>query len=52
MMWPIVQLRFTPKMKLNCYDWSDKVRSMTKSKQDNNSTDHIGAVYAEIRIEL
>ena len=39
-------------MKLNCHIRSDKVRSMMKSRQDNNMTYGIGAVYAEIRIEL
>ena len=39
-------------MKLNCRDWSNHVRSMMKTRQDNNVTDHIGSTYAEIEIEL
>ena len=39
-------------MKLNYHDQSDKVRSMTKSKQGNNVIDRIGVVYVKIRTEL
>ena len=52
MMWSIIQLPFTLKTKLNCHILSDKVRSMMKSRQDNNMTYRIGVVYAEIKIEL
>ena len=40
------------KMKLNCYDRSDGVLFMIETKQDNDVTDRISAVYTEIRIEL
>ena len=34
-------------MKLNFYERSDGIRSMTKIKQDNNVTNHTGTVYIE-----
>ena len=40
------------KKKLNHHDQSDKVWSMTKSRLDNDVTDHTGVVYVEIGIEL
>ena len=30
------------------FGWSNGVRSMTKTRQDNKLTHHIGAVYTEI----
>ena len=39
-------------MKLNCYDLSYGVRFMTKTRQDNEVIDRIGAVYTDIRTEL
>lgn len=39
------------KMKLNYRDQSDRVMYVTKTKQDNDMTDYIGAVYAENDIE-
>ena len=41
-----------PKMKLSCYDQSNRVPSMTKIWQDNDVTNRIGLVYAEIEFEL
>ena len=38
--------------KLNYYDLSYGVRSMTKTRQDNDVIDRIGAVYTDIRTEL
>lgn len=39
-------------MKLSCYDWSDRVPFVIKSKKDNDMFAHIGAVYADNDIEL
>lgn len=39
-------------MKLNYYVWSDKEQSITKSKQDNEMIDCIGAAYIKIGFEL
>ena len=39
-------------MKLNYHDWLDWVRSMTKTRQDNDLTDCIGVVYTKNEIEL
>ena len=40
------------KIKLSPHDLSDQVRSMTKTRQDNDMIDGIGAVYAENETEL
>ena len=32
---------------LNYYDWSELVKSMTKTRQDNDVTDRIVVVYVE-----
>ena len=40
------------KTKLSCNDWSDRVWSITKTRQDNDVTDHIGAVYVLFKIKL
>lgn len=40
------------KMKLNSYDRFDGVRSMTKTRRDNNETNYTSKIYAEIGIEL
>ena len=41
-----------PKMKLSCCDRSVRVWFVKKTSQDNDVTDHIGAVYAENKTEL
>ena len=51
-MWPIVEVRSTLKMKLSFHDLLDWVRSMIKTRQDNNVTNCLGALYAENEIEL
>lgn len=51
-MWLIVLVCFTLKMKLNCHDRSDRVRSMTKCRQENDVIGCTSVVYVEIRIEL
>ena len=51
-MWLIVQVCSMPRTKLNCYDQSNEVRSMMKTRHDNNVTDCIGSVYAKIGIKL
>ena len=51
-MWLILQVCLTPKTKLDYYCWSDEVWSMTKMKQDNNVTNHNGAFYTKIGIEV
>lgn len=37
---------------LNCQDQLDRVQSVTKTKQDNEVTDHIGVVYAKNETKL
>ena len=39
------------KLKLNYRDISNRVQYVTKTKQDNNMIDRIGAVYTENKIE-
>lgn len=39
-------------MKLSYRDQLDRVRSMTKTRQDNGMTDHTYVVYVEKEIEL
>ena len=46
-MWLILQMRYMPKLKQSCCDWSDQVRYVTKTKKDNDVTDRIGLVYVE-----
>ena len=36
------------KMKLSYRDQSNQVRSMLKTRQNNDVTDHIGLIYAKI----
>ena len=45
--WLIVQLQSMPKMKLSCYDRSNWVPFMTKTRQDNDLIDHTCMVYNE-----
>ena len=52
MKWLIVQMRSTPKMKLSCHDRLDRVWSMTKTRQDNDMTDHIVLFYTKYKTEL
>ena len=40
------------KMILNCHDRSTQVSIGTKTRHDNNFTDHIGLVYATTENEL
>ena len=40
-------MRSTLKTMLNYYDWSELVKSMTKTRQDNDVTDRIVVVYVE-----
>ena len=42
----------TPKMKLSYHNQSSQVKSMTKTKQDNDVIGHIGLVYAETKTEF
>ena len=41
-----------PKTKLSCCDWLDRVRSLIKTRQDNDVIDHMGLDYAKTEIEL
>ena len=41
-----------PKMKLSYINWSDRVPTMTKIRQDNHMTDCINPIYIENEIEL
>ena len=52
MTWLIIQMQSTLKMKLSCHDWSDWVWSVTKTRQDNDMTNHVGLLYTKIKIEL
>ena len=40
------------KLKLNCWDQSDQVWFVMKTKQNNDMTDHTDAVYIKNEIEL
>lgn len=51
-MWLIVQMQSTSKMKLSYHDRLDHVRSVMKTRQDNDVIDFIGLVYTEIEIKL
>ena len=48
----MLQVRSMPKMKLNCHGQSNKVRSMTKTKKDNDMIDHIGVISTKYYIEM
>lgn len=48
----ILYVWFMSKLKLNYRDLFDLVRSMMKTRKDNNVIDRIGTVYAENDIEL
>ena len=50
--WPIVQFWIRPKPKLNCWDISDHVQFMTKTRHGNHVTDCTGAVNNENNTEL
>ena len=50
--WLIVQVWSMLKSKLNSYDQSSKLRSIKKTKQDNDVTDHKGVISIEYDIEL
>ena len=39
-------------MILNFHDWSDRVQSVTNTKEDNDVINHIGVVYVENDIEI
>ena len=51
-MWLILQMRYMPKLKQSCCDWSDQVRSVTKTKKDNDVTEWKGEVNVKNYIEL
>ena len=48
----IIQMWYIPKIKLSCRDQLDKVRSVMKTKWDNDMIDWIGVVYDKNKIEL
>lgn len=50
--WSMVQVRFTSKIKLRYCDRLDRVKSMTKTKLDNDMTNHIDVIYAENKTKL
>ena len=52
MTWSIIQVRSMSKTKLSCHDRSDRVSSVTKTKQVNNMIDCTSAVYAKNDTEL
>ena len=47
----IIQVQSTSKMKLSYRDRSNRVRSMIKTKQDNDVIDHIDVVYTKNETE-
>lgn len=51
-MWLFIYVRSTPKLEPNCHDWLDSVQCMTKMRQYNDMTDHIGSLYVKNEIEL
>ena len=51
-MWPIVQVRSTLKTILYYRDLLDHVRSMMKTKQDNDMINRIGIIYTKNKTEL
>ena len=42
----------TLKSKLNYHDWSDYIRSIMKTRQDNGMTDRKVVIFTEYNIEL
>lgn len=52
MMWPNRQMWYTSKMILNCYDRSDQVLFVMKTKHNNDVIDCTDMVYAKNDIEL
>lgn len=48
----IMQIYTTLKTKLRCPDRLDRVRSMMKTRQDMDMTDHTSSFYAENETEL
>ena len=52
MMWPILQVRYMLKTKLNYHNWLDRGQSVKKTKKDNNVTNCTCAVYVENDIKL
>ena len=52
MTWLILQVQSMQKMIMNYRNWSDRVQSMTKTRQDNDVTDHTGVEYTKNDIEL
>ena len=51
-MWLIEQVRSILKMILNFYDWSNRVPTMTKTRNNNYVTNHIDMTYIENETEL
>ena len=52
MMWLIVQVRFTSKIKRHYYDRSNGVQSMKKNTQNNDVTDRIDTVHTKIGTKM
>ena len=52
MTWPIVKVWSMPKMKLGYHEQSGQVRSMKKTRQDNDVTKRLGVVYTENNTNL
>ena len=40
------------KMKLSCCDWSNQVRFVTKTREDNYVTNHVGLIHIKIETKL
>lgn len=52
MTWLIAQVQCTLKLELNYYNRLDGMRPITKIRQDNDVTDHIGVISIEYDTEL
>ena len=50
--WPIEQVQFMLKTIVNCHDRLDQVQSVTKTREDDDEIDCIGAVYTENHNEI
>lgn len=51
-MWSILYVLSTSKPKLNCWDLSNQVQFIKKTKIDNDITDRTNVVYVEYKTKL
>ena len=50
-MWIIVQEQSMLKLELNCYDWLEKMRSITKNRHDNDLINRTCVITEEYNTE-